>query len=174
MILRTVANVISWRNISRHNVFNNCYNLNSQENANIYGISTNKDEMDPHLIKNTEWGAAAYLAHSAYGRNNREVTMNNTGYTTGINYITNVNMSTTGNIYGIYDMAGGAWEHVAAYVDSTKGGTLANAYLTGEAYGKSLYEANNKYRSEEQTSELQSHSENSSAVFSLKKKYIIY
>ena len=149
VILRTVGNVSSWRSINRNNIFLNCYNMNSATNASIYGISTNKDEIDPHphLIKNVEWGAAAYLAHSAYGRNGTEVTMNSTGYNTGNgNYKSNVNMSTTGNVYGIYDMAGGAWEHVAAYVDSTKGGTVANTYLTSETYGKALYDAADKYK----------------------------
>ena len=147
VILRTVGNVSSWRDINRNNVFLNCYNMNNESNAAIYGISTNKDVVDPHLIKNTEWGAAAYLAHSAYGRNGTEITANLTGYNTGNeNYKTNVIMSTTGNVYGIYDMAGGAWEHVAAYVDSTKGGSVANDYLTSVDYGKALYDAEDKYK----------------------------
>ena len=123
--------------------------MNSSANASIYGISTDKDKIDPHLIKNTEWGAAAYLAHSKYGRNKiADETMSNTsGYNTGNgNYKTNVALSTTGNVYGIYDMAGGSWEHTAAYVDSTKGGTVANSYLTGESYGKAVYDAAAKYK----------------------------
>ena len=149
VVLRTVGNVSSWRSINRNNIFLNCYNMNNAANASLYGISTNKDEIDPHLIKNTEWGAAAYLAHSKYGRNKiTDETMSNlTGYNTGNgNYKTNVALSTTGNVYGIYDMAGGAWEHVAAYVDSTRGGTVANGYLTGEDYGKALYDAAAKYK----------------------------
>ena len=147
VILRTVGNVSSWRSINRNNIFLNCYNMNNESNANIYGISTNKDIIDPHLIKNTEWGAAAYLAHSVYGRNGTEVTANLSGYNTGNgNYKANVTMSTTGNVYGIYDMAGGSWEHVAAYVDSTKGGTVANSYLTSTDYGKAVYDAADKYK----------------------------
>ena len=40
--------------------------------------------------------------------------------------------STTGNIYGIYDLSGGAWEYVASYVDNghayltSRGGTLTD------------------------------------------------
>ena len=147
VIVRTVGNVSSWRSINRNNIFLNCYNMNNESNAAIYGISTNKDVVDPHLIKNTEWGVAAYLAHSVYGRNGTEVTANLTGYNTGNgNYKTNVTMSTTGNVYGIYDMAGGAWEHVAAYVDSTQGGTVANNYLTSADYGKAVYDAADKYK----------------------------
>ena len=148
VILRTVGNVSSWRSINRNNIFLNCYNMNSSNNASIYGISTNKDEIDPHLIKNTEWGATAYLAHSVYGRNATEVTANeNVDHNTGSgDYKLNVTMSTTGNVYGIYDMSGGAWEHVAAYVDSTKGGSVENTYLISEEYGKALYEAKDKYK----------------------------
>ena len=40
-----------------------------------------------------------------------------------------VNGSTTGNIYGIYDMAGGAWEYVTAYVDNDS--TQVKTYGTG-------------------------------------------
>ena len=149
VIVRTIGNVSSWISINRNNIFLNCYNMNSSSNASIYGISTDKDKIDPHLIKNTEWGAAAYLAHSKYGRNKiADESMNNTGgYNTGNgNYKTNVALSTTGNVYGIYDMAGGSWEHTAAYVDSTKGGTVANSYLTGESYGKAVYDAAPKYK----------------------------
>ena len=71
----------------------------------------------------------------------------NSDYKTGSgDYKTNLSMSTTGNVYGIYDMSGGAWEHVAAYVDSTKNGSAENIYLTTEEYGKALYEAAPKYK----------------------------
>ena len=147
VILRSIGNASSWRYICNHNIFLNCYNINSESNASKYGISTDKDKIDPHMMKNSEWGAAAYLAHSAYGRNGTEVTMNSTGYTTGNgNYKANVTMSTTGNVYGIYDMAGGAWERTAAYVDSTKGGTVSNEYLTSTSYGKAVYDAEDKYK----------------------------
>ena len=147
VILRTVGNVVNWSGPNINNIFLNCYDMNSPSNASIYGISTNKDIIDPHLIKNVEWGAVAYLAHSVYGRNGTEITANLTGHYTGNgNYKANVTMSTTGNVYGIYDMAGGAWKIVAAYIDSTKGGTVANSYLTSESYGKALYESKNKYK----------------------------
>ena len=38
-----------------------------------YGVTTNADS---HMMKNSEWGAAAYLSHSKYGAN-REVYINN-------------------------------------------------------------------------------------------------
>ena len=141
IILRSIGNVSSWRYISNNNMFLNCYNMNMENNANIYGISTNKDVIDPHMMKNIEWGVVAYLTHSVYGRNGTEVTMNSTGYDTGNgSYKTNVSMSTTGNVYGIYDMAGGTRERVAAYVNNN------SENLTNITHGKSLYEAKNKYK----------------------------
>ena len=76
-------------------------------------------------------GAVAYLTHSQYGRNGNEVTINNnSSYITGIagyrvtasssssttnTYNTSKGMlaSTTGNIYGVYDLSGGAREYTA-------------------------------------------------------------
>ena len=40
-----------------------------------YGVSSSSDS---HMMKNSEWGAAAYLSHSKYGVN-REVYINNSG-----------------------------------------------------------------------------------------------
>jgi hypothetical protein len=84
-----------------------------------------------------EWGAVAYLTQSQYGRCTdeicTEVSVNNsssyyTGRSAGApgssSTTTNVEgmytyetiegelASTTGNIYGVYDMSGGAWEYV--------------------------------------------------------------
>ena len=100
-----------------------------------------KTDVDAHMLKNTEWGAAAYLSQSQYGRNGTEVSVNQcssyitgTGKGTGSNPIYNSTYSideiteeqkyngeigklssTTGNVYGIYDMSGGAWEYAASY-----------------------------------------------------------
>ena len=83
---------------------------------------------DSHMIKNMEWGAVAYLSHSKYGLGIIDIGINNnSGYITGCGaqagsnsssvcnkYNTTIGKlaSTTGNIYGIYDMSGGAWEYV--------------------------------------------------------------
>ena len=147
VILRSIGNVSSWRYISGNNIFLNCYNMNSENNANIYGISTNKDVIDPHMMKNIEWGAVAYLTHSAYGKNGKEIAMNSTGFDTGNgSYKTNVSMSTTGNVYGIYDMSGGAWERTSAYIDCITDENTSNTYLTSEEFAKSIYEADDKYK----------------------------
>ena len=98
-------------------------------------------EVDTHMSKNNEWGAVAYLTQSIYGRCTSNTTCtevginNNTSYITGIgdkpsstassvktntyNTISGKNASTTGNIYGIYDMSGGAWEYVMGIYKKT-------------------------------------------------------
>ena len=141
-----------------------------------YGVSSSSDS---HMMKNSEWGAAAYLSHSKYGVN-REVYINNSsshytgrsggnvGGSTPINetypnqtstelfniygyytwdgylleygtdtksstrYLTKV-ASTTGNITGIYDMAGGADEYVMGYYSgaSTTWGATSNHNYAG-------------------------------------------
>ena len=75
-----------------------------------------------HMMKNSEWGAVAYLTESKYGRNTTAVTQNtNFGYYTGGAstagaYKDNILQSTTGNVYGIYDTVAGANEYVASYI----------------------------------------------------------
>lgn len=99
--------IMSWRNINIANTY---------ENSKAY--DTNKKS---HLMKNSEWGAVAYLTHSKYGRNGVKVALNNTlSYYTGgasgaTSYKANMDQSSTGNVYGIYDLNGGAGEVVAAY-----------------------------------------------------------
>ena len=90
--------------------------------GNMYTVSrAYSEDLKSHMLKNSEWGAVAYLTESKYGRNGTEVTTNNSGttyYTGGGNgdsYITNVSQSSTGNIYGIYDLSGGSSEYVASY-----------------------------------------------------------
>ncbi len=87
----------------------------------LTGSTSTTTAMDSHMIKNDEWGAVAYLTQSAYGINTKVYNDNtNSNYYTGggttTSYQTNTSQSTTGNIYGVYDMAGLAWEYVAAYV----------------------------------------------------------
>lgn len=91
--------------------------------ANCYNESYNYDrEKESHLIKNSERGAVAYLTHSKYGRNAVAISPNNNndGYTGGSTdlatvYGANVNQSSTGNVYGIYDLYGYTYEYIAAY-----------------------------------------------------------
>ena len=125
-------NSYSWRNLTVMNMFTATYNY--------------KRTMNSHMMKNTEWGAVAYLSHSKYGTN-REININNnssnrTGYSAlsstnqqtypgtsgdGNNYNKVYNTetgylaSTTGNISGVYDMSGGAHEYVAGYMSGQLG-----------------------------------------------------
>ena len=125
--LQVVPGVSSWRGITISNIYDVCKAYNKTLNS--------------HMMKNDEWGAVAYLSRSKYGKND-EVTKNGdssyyTGGGTGNAYATtNTVQSTTGNVYGVYDMSGGAWEYVAAYVNNE------NANLTNN--GKSLVNGDQK------------------------------
>ena len=126
--VKVLPNVVSWKHITIANIFSNCLDMN--KTGNIYGIPSNAVT---HLMKNSEWGAVAYLTQSKYGRNGNEVTINNSssyitgnaansvseeanesGITNAYNTDEGTLASTTGTVYGIYDMSGGAWEYVAA------------------------------------------------------------
>ena len=121
LTLQIKPNVTSWRSVTSLNMFTACQNLTSDSKYSTYFNS--KNNVDTHMTKNVEWGAVAYLAHSKYGLNGKEIEINKNGsYKTGIGndgsstYNTDVgkNSSTTKNVYGIYDMSGGAYEDVAA------------------------------------------------------------
>ncbi len=141
-LLYSVPNVTPMNNINMANTFSNVQSLmNGQNGYENYGYVGN---VDAHLIKNTEWGAIAYLSQSAYGKYgnpdytglNKEVYPNNCStYITGIGgnspqagrttatcytntYDTYYGMgaSTTGNIYGVYDMVGGTFDRVMGTV----------------------------------------------------------
>ncbi len=150
---RILPNVISWRSNNISNFSTVIQNM--QVSNNIYGLSTDKSTTDSHMLTNMEWGAVAYLTNSNYGRcasgSCTEVTINNCStYTTGIggdivsadsssttctteankyNGEKGVLASTTGNVYGVYDMSGGASEHVMGNVSST-----ADAYTFNNSY----------------------------------------
>ena len=94
----------------------------------MYTYSQNyASNLQSHMLKNSEWGAVAYLTESAYGRNGTEVTINNSssyitgsakttsGTTTDYTSTEGVLASSTGNVYGIYDLSGGAFEYIAGY-----------------------------------------------------------
>ena len=62
-------NVYSWRGMSIGNMFKNSYDY--------------KRNLDSHMMKNTEWGAVAYLQHSVYGTVTSVRTNNNKAFITG-------------------------------------------------------------------------------------------
>ena len=150
-IAKSLPNKISWGYIS----------IGESEKRSMDIATTDKEKFgltsgtNSHLIKNSEWGAVAYLSYSKYG--NIPMT-NGTGslvtgshwydiytgqgpksetdetyysYDESHNYNTSngILASTTKNVTGVYDMAGGAWEGVAGYLDNS------NANLS--AFGKS-------------------------------------
>ena len=153
-IIQVKPNVTSWRNITIGDIFTTCLNMNRASNP--YGLSTDDNVADPHMAKNTEWGAVAYLSKSKYGKETEEVFVNNSvdfitgnaGATVsaeGVAGIANAyhtakgqKASTTGNIYGVYDMSGGNWERMAAYMN--------NSHENLQTYGKSLVEGADKYK----------------------------
>ena len=104
---------------------------NMYTNAKAYSTDLNS-----HMLKNSEWGAVAYLTESKYGRNGTEVTINSSSeYITGSAQTTSgttndyksaegVLASSTGNVTGIYDLSGGAYEYVPAYYNGS--GSLSN------------------------------------------------
>ena len=127
------AGVTSWRNIEIGNIFTVGKELNKADNP--YGLSSDDNVVDPHMMKNSEWGAVAYLSKSEYGKETEEVWINpNSNYITGqagtgpsvanttstnaYNTANGQEASTTGDVTGIYDMSGGAWEYVAAYANN--------------------------------------------------------
>ena len=126
-------NVYSWRNIQVANAFTVSYNY--------------KRKLESHMMKNTEWGAVAYLSHSIYGINYEIRKNNNSNYLTGYaaitengsdsttdvamwNTTTGYLASTTGNITGIYDMSGGAVEYVMGVMKDANGNLMSGQSST--------------------------------------------
>ena len=152
---RILPNIRSWRTNKLSNFSTVIQNM--QVSSNIYGLSTDKSTTDSHMLTNMEWGAVAYLTNSNYGRCSNgtctEITINNCNtYTTGIGADTvdaryssttctteankyngekGVLASTTGNVYGVYDMSGGAYEYVMGNVSSTADAYTFYSYEAG-------------------------------------------
>ena len=134
-IIQIKPNVTSWRKLKIGEMY---------DKAKAYST-----ELKSHMLKNSEWGAVAYLTHSKYGRNGTEIAVNNssdfiTGTSGGTanasssatkyayNDETNgVLASSTGNIYGIYDLSGGAYEYVASYYREGDFYWADSAFTTG-------------------------------------------
>lgn len=108
----------SWTNISLSVAYSVISKMNIS--GNIYGFS--QTESDTHLLKNSEWEIVTYLTMSDYGKfsntnyssKDKEVTIASTSY----NYKESLSSTTTGNIYGIYDMSGNNDEFVMANINN--------------------------------------------------------
>ena len=136
------------------------------EEHNIYGLKSGST--DSHLIKNSEWGAVAYLGQSKYGLNTENIRINNLNTNNGVEYVyaktgyaskmsndagatdsiadvykwteeRGIVASCTGTIYGIYDMSGGILERSAAIVNN------GHDYLN--IFGKSIMNSLNNGKS---------------------------
>lgn len=144
------TNIYSWRSISLSNAFSSTLDMNKTNN--IFNLTS---ASDVHLMKNTDWGAVLYLAHSNYGINSSIRDNNNSSYLTGCGRIdttsgtssTCENMygtvstypqSTTGNITGIFDMNGGAKEFVMGYNTSATT-TYGSSGFTTTTFPASTY-----------------------------------
>lgn len=115
-----------WTNISLSVAYSVIDKMNMS--GNIYGFDLNNS--DTHLIKNTEWNVITYLTMSSYGKfgnstyseSEKEIGLSNcTTPLTGTycddsvhDYKDGVKLSTTGNVYGIYDLNGNSDEFVMA------------------------------------------------------------
>lgn len=112
--------------------------LNMKNNIK-YGWENDKERIDTHLIKNIEWGAVTYLSQTKYGKNDLVWKVDRWPYPGLTGHVSNgptdlvsVNLgnvfnssngekgSTSGTVYGVYDMAG-RQEAVAAYTDISLG-----------------------------------------------------
>ena len=159
--VRVKPNVTSWREITVNNIFTVCRNLTQTGNS-----LENTSNLNSHMMKNTEWGAVAYLSRSVYGKNgevwNNPYYNNRTNHSpiTGLcgnetngkdndttemsntvkyNETGGENASTTGNVYGIYDMAGGAWECVAGYLSEITALTNYTTLASADSKYKDVY-----------------------------------
>ncbi len=143
-------NLTSLRNQSVSSFFYASRSMQNTANAKKYGFDIlGTGTMDVHMGKNTEWGIVAMLSQSKYGKYgnssysgaDKEVAINNcSNYVTGIGgdsvsaeaststcttntYETEKGQaaSTTGTIYGVYDMSGGSIEYVMGNYNNTTG-----------------------------------------------------
>ncbi len=133
--LRILPNV---RSLRYNNVSRFFYAARRMEDSgNPYGL--NATEVDTHMMKNSEWGAAAYMSYSKYGIGGKMWINNQNGFLTGCGAasdgaasngtcsnkyagtVTAFPQSTTRNVTGIFDMSGGAQEYMMGVYNNTVG-----------------------------------------------------
>ena len=159
-------NVTSWRYINVRNIHTVATKVSASGNR--YGFS---ESMNSHAMKNSEWAVVSYLSQSKYGKlgnrnftgSNKEVYQNKSEqYITGCSYgspgngntdygcqytydieINGTGASTTGNIYGVYDMSGGVLEYVMGNYNDMVGSSGFREPLTLESKYYDKYTNNN-------------------------------
>ena len=168
--IKVLPGITSWRGNTVGNMFIVSRNMETKD---IYGwnqasglqtdgtFSTDNNNVDTHMMKNTEWGAVAYLSKSKYGKETEEIWINpSSQYKTGFagtgpnvdsqttcpsatcfayNTEQGQQASTTGTVYGVYDMSGGAWEHTAAYINNSNADDYFSNIATVKAKYKDVY-----------------------------------
>ena len=113
---------------------NDSYNISKvlTEEGNIYGL--NNSTTDSHLMKNSEWGAVAYLAQSKYGNNETEPYINNLSLSGGNTKRTDDISGGTGvnSVYVVTGVTTGSTSagKVATSIDKING-TKGNTANTG-------------------------------------------
>ena len=136
--ISVIPNEVTLTNKSISNFFFAFRSMQNSTNAIKYGFDViGSGSMVVHMLKSSEWGAVANLSQSKYGKygnpsytgTNKEIYQNKsstrvTGMSNGIPSSSTTNTqvtydtpntgygaSTTGTIYGVYDMSGGPWEY---------------------------------------------------------------
>ena len=132
---------------------NNVYGNSAQTSYNNGRGYHNLAISTSHMLKNSEWGAVAYLSASRYGAgvNNVQINANASSGNDGngdssygvtgcgpdgssqYNTENGQLASTTNNIYGVYDMAGGAYEYVmGSYTNDSTQSYPSNDYIVNK------------------------------------------
>ncbi len=118
---------------------NNTYGNSAQTSYNGGKGYHNLAVSTSHMLKNSEWGAVTYLASSKYGAGINNVQLNNSYGSGGTgkgpsggayNTTDGQKASTTNNIYGVYDMSGGAYEYVMGGYTTKASQSMTNNYLS--------------------------------------------
>ena len=144
-----------WQQITIGNMFTKCREMetksiygwaNASSGINSDGTDTVNNKIDTHLMKNIEWGAVAYLTTSDYGLKHNRVQLDSGNYYSIYkNELTDPYYgypSTSGTLYGVYQMAGVKSEFVAALNKNSVTGTIYG----DSSVGNSLIIANDKYK----------------------------
>ena len=98
--------------------------MNERYHAGLDATFGEKVNLNSHMTKNSEWGVVAYLGHSKYGTNGKEIELNSKNQITGGTsekkeiYKANKGQSTTLNANGVFDMSGTTSECVATYINN--------------------------------------------------------
>ncbi len=134
--------VITWQSMTGSQAFDYCRQMQTTYSS-TFGISTNTAVIDTHLMKNSEWAAVAYLTEAIRDGDEVGVKIGSESDTSSTFFYSgsattvatvytnaaNIETSTTGNAYGVYDL-NGEREIVASYIgagDSTYNSSIISA-----------------------------------------------